>query len=763
MTPQELAAALHLHPLVAELLIERGCDTVAAARAFLDPDHYAPTSPFELPDVDRAVAILRQAIRTGALIRIWGDFDVDGQTAVSVLLLGLGALGARVDYTIPNRQTHSHGLHLDGIRKAHAEGVAVLLTCDCGVADFEAVALAQSLGISVVITDHHELARSEAGEIRLPNASAVVNPNRLPEGHPLRPLPGVGVAYKLVEALRDGREQPELLDLVALGIVADVAWQRDEARYLLQRGLRYLRQTQRPGVRALARSAGVNLAEVNEDDIGFQLAPRLNAAGRLSTADLSVELLTTTDEARAAVLASQIETLNLERQRLQHSIEQEAFDRLRRDPVLARSAVIVLDDPRWHPSLIGVAASTVVSRTEKPAILISTPPGQLARASARSVPGIDIYAAIAAQRALLESVGGHPMAAGFSIRPEHIPAFREGIARYVGERLRQQPSSPRAESAARPLAWREISARLAEQLEQLAPFGHGNPRPLLRTEGLRLARVERIGLDGQHRALFLTDVEGTVRRAMWWRSAEQPLPSSDAVLSVTYTLRPDPLSRAAEPQIVIRTLDADGVHLRAANGSQAVLAARFMIHDLRRSCGDLAAIQRVLDKYPPEAIQVCSRLERPHWLHPSARWQTLAQLSCASVLVLWDTPPGVEAVAQALQQTDPQTVVLVFATDEEDQPSTVVEHVLGMLKVALRRGDDLDDDRVIARMAARVNQRQDTIRACIRWYRGETSQQEVIRHLLVETRAYRRYAREAPAEDLLRVAASALVEHSCSA
>ncbi|MGD1992963.1 MAG: DHH family phosphoesterase, partial [Anaerolineae bacterium] len=306
--PPDLRAQVGGHPLVAETLVRRGIRDVARARTFLDPDQYSSASPFELPGLETAVERLERAIATGESICVWGDFDVDGQTATTLLVSTLDDLGARVRYHIPDRQKRSHGVHLPKLKSLIAEGVDLVLTCDTGITAHQAVAYAQERGVDVVVTDHHDLPET------LPPARAVVDPKMLPQDHPLRELPGVGVAYELAQALYERAGRPEAvrqhLDLVALGIVADVATQTGDVRYLLQRGLEALRRTERLGLRALMEQAGIRRESVDEEDIGFGLAPRLNALGRLDDANVAVELLTTEDLARARVLASMLEGLN---------------------------------------------------------------------------------------------------------------------------------------------------------------------------------------------------------------------------------------------------------------------------------------------------------------------------------------------------------------------------------------------------------------------------------------------------------------------
>ena len=286
-------ADLNLPPLIAQTLVRRGIDTPEAARAFLHPDLIAPT-PF--PNMEPAVERIKQAIRDKEMICVWGDFDVDGQTSTTVLVQTLQALGANVVYYIPIRGKESHGIHVETLKPIIDNGARLLLTCDTGITAYEAIDYANSRGVDVVITDHHDLGPT------LPNAKAIVNPKLLPENHILANLAGVGVAYKLAEALLSGAPRSEtvnLLDLVALGLIADVALLRGETRSLVQRGIQMLRNTGRVGLRMMAEISGTSLESLTEESIGFTFAPRLNALGRLGDANPSVELLLSRNPARA--------------------------------------------------------------------------------------------------------------------------------------------------------------------------------------------------------------------------------------------------------------------------------------------------------------------------------------------------------------------------------------------------------------------------------------------------------------------------------
>jgi single-stranded-DNA-specific exonuclease len=329
------------HPLVARILTQRGFASLASAQAFLSPSNYRPAPPDALPDLITAAEHLSDAINTGQSILIWGDFDVDGQTATALLVDALQRLDANVHYYIPDRLRESHGIRVDSLQKQiKLYQPSVLLTCDTGISAHTAIDYAKSQGVITLVTDHHYLPAA------LPAADAVVNPKRLPGGHALTSLPGVGVAYKVIEYLftaYDRRaELTNFLDLVALGIVADVAQQTQDTRYLLQIGLERLRQSQRVGVQALIDVAGLASQNLTAADIGFQLGPRLNAAGRLGDARPVVELLTTHDSTRARLLAAQLEGLNTQRRLQNRQIYAAAQEQIARDPSLLDWEALVL-------------------------------------------------------------------------------------------------------------------------------------------------------------------------------------------------------------------------------------------------------------------------------------------------------------------------------------------------------------------------------------------------------------------------------------
>lgn len=692
---EALLAAVGGHPLVAEILARRGLTDPQQVEPFLHADRYTPAPPEALPDLEIAVERLTSAIKRGERILVWGDFDVDGQTATTVLVSTLRDLGARVAYHIPIRETESHGVKAPMLAKWLARGVDVLLTCDTGVAAHDAVALARERGVDVLITDHHELPPT------LPDALAVVNPRRLPEDHPLSPLPGVGVAYKLAEALyaRLGRsgEEAQLTDLAALGIVADVAPVVGEARYLLQRGLQRLRAPERLGLQALMRRANLDASWLTEEHIAFMLAPRLNALGRLADASVSVELLTTDDRERAQVLAAQLEGLNAQRQLMTRQMFRAALTQVERDPSLLDYAVLVLAHPSWPAGIIGIVASRLVEYFERPVILISSPPGQPARGSARSIPGINITAAIAAQKEMLHSFGGHPMAAGLSLDSERIAEFRQAISRTVrqmaGDGL---PPLTLGVDAIVPLS--DLSLSLLEAVEQLAPFGPSHPAPVFVSPRLRVVGSSAIGRDREHLRVTVADEAGATHTVIWWQGADWPLP--EGVFDLAYTPRSTTYRGQRQIQIEwidARVVEAVPVELRPSSQIEVI--------DCRRSDDPLADLRRLV---ADEAAAIWAEGLQPDDVDA----QTRRHLGAAETLVIWTAPPDRRTLQRVLARVRPRRAI-VFALDPGiDELQRYLERLAGMVKYALRARQGLVQP---DELAAALGQTEAVVEKGIEW------------------------------------------------
>lgn len=527
--PASFSQAIGGHPLVARMLYQRGFQTLQEALAFINPDHYPPTSPFELPGVSAAVDMLVTAREQNTLVCVWGDFDVDGQTATTALVSGLQHFGIQVQHYIPVRGQETHGLHIESLNSILEAGTKLLLTCDTGISDLAAVTYARSRDVNVIITDHHDLPAD------LPNANAILNPKQLVPDHPLYPLPGVGVAYLLLKALSERLGEPKftegLLDLVALGIVADVAELRGEARFLLQQGLPALRTTNRIGLQTMMKLAELEPASLTEEHIGFVLGPRLNALGRLGNTNPIVKFLTTNNPTEARQFADQLEGLNAKRQLLTEQVLRSALDLIERDPRQLDSEVLVLSHPAWPGGIVGIVANRLAERFQRPVILLCAPEGEPARGSARSIPNIDITHAIAQQSDRLHSFGGHPMAAGLSLDQEDIEPFRHEISRFVALQKAEVHEEPLRVDAF--VALNDVDFEFVEAIERMAPFGQGNPPPVLAAHAVRINNHRIIGRSDDHLILNVANGERNAHQVLWWNGAGMPLPEGEFDLAYT--------------------------------------------------------------------------------------------------------------------------------------------------------------------------------------------------------------------------------------
>jgi single-stranded-DNA-specific exonuclease len=743
--PEALQAAVGGHPLVIRTLVQRGLNDIQAAQGFLDPNLYTPTPPTHLPGLGEAADRLVRAIQSHKPICVWGDFDVDGQTATTTLFSALSELGANVTFHIPVRASESHGVNLAVLKQILAGGVELLLTCDTGISAYEAIDYAHENGLEVLITDHHALPSN------LPQADAIVNPQMLPPGHPLRTLPGVGVAFQLVKELygRFGREQEcsQYLDLAALGIVADVALQTGDTRYLLQLGLQELRHVRRLGLQAMMERAELSPTFLTEEHIGFILGPRLNALGRLQDASLGVELLTTSDLGRARSLALQLESLNDRRKLYTSQVLQGALAQIEGEPKLLNDPVLVLSHPAWPASVVGIVASHLVERYHKPAVLISAPPGQAARGSARSVEGIDITALLGSQAGMLAGYGGHPMAAGFSLEAERIPELRRGLSRAV-EKLGMVAAEPVLQIDDY-LPITELSLDLVADLERLAPFGPGNPPLTLVSRGLSLKSVAAIGREEEHLSLTVEDeASHTTQRVVWWGGAGWPLP--EGRFDLAYSMRASTFRGQ-------RDLQVEWIDFQPVEEGGVTLASRpaLQVIDYRQEAHPFPVLQRLLSE---EDIQVWREADAMQKLSGQDRYE----LTHSPSLVIWTIPPGPDELRQSLEAVQPERVYLFAVDPKLDRPEDFLKRLAGLVKHALanRKGQTK-----LTELAAATAQREATVQKGLAWLTarghltiletngekielvsggtpapGEASQLEgQIRALLQETAAFRLY------------------------
>lgn len=521
VVPQDLRNFGDYPDIVYQTLVRRGYADLTRARQFVNCSEYPSASPFDLPDMDRAISRIHQAIDTGQKIGVWGDFDVDGQTSTALLVSALREIGARVIHHIPVRGPESHGIGLKPLKEFIQQGVEVILTCDTGVSAFDAIHYAQSTGIDVIVTDHHTLPET------LPPACALINPHRLPADHPLATLPGAGTALKFAEALLKEyglQDKSRLLhDLAALGCVADLAELTGETRYLVQSGLNHLRSTPRPAVAAILQAAGVDYMKLTEEHISFTLAPRLNAVGRLDDANPMVSFLLSEDPVEIAVMVNKIEGLNSKRKFLCDQVFQGAIAQLEQDRSLLEQPILILQHQEWPAGVVGIVASRLVEIFHRPVILLVASPGGELRGSARSIKGIDITAALSQNQHHLLTFGGHPMAAGLSLRSESVDGFKREMFRTIAEVAAARQISADLVIDAR-IDPSLITLDFARSLEVLSPFGPGNPPLLFAAEGLHIVTTATVGKLGEHRVVDVENPDGDQVRFLWWNGADLPLP-----------------------------------------------------------------------------------------------------------------------------------------------------------------------------------------------------------------------------------------------
>jgi single-stranded-DNA-specific exonuclease len=488
-TVQHLIDALGVPAVIARILFNRGIRTQEEARRFFEPVWGDLHDPFLMKDMHRAVDRIVRALEGGERIMIYGDYDVDGITSVSLMYLFLKKRGANVFFYIPDRLREGYGLSEAGIRKAAAEGATLLITVDCGITGVEEILTARRLGMDVIVTDHHEQGKE------LPKAFAILNPKRVDCPYPFKELAGVGVAFKLAQAaaVRLGLEEEtarEFIDLVALGSAADIVPMIDENRVLVTLGMEKVNRLDRHGIAALAESSGLAGKPIGTGQVVFVLAPRINAVGRLGDAERAVQLLITESPAQAGEIACVLESENRNRKNLDDETFLEAKGIVDADPALPGSKAVVLWRDGWHPGVIGIVASRIVEKCCRPTVMIAVD-GDIGKGSARSVPGFDIYTALKDCEDLLLSFGGHRHAAGLTIRAERLAEFRERFGVLAAERIREEDLVPRVWVDAE-ISLPEINDAFMQLINRFAPFGPQNMRPVFLSRNLMVVGSPRI-------------------------------------------------------------------------------------------------------------------------------------------------------------------------------------------------------------------------------------------------------------------------------
>ena len=482
--------------IIAKVLANRGIESLKSSHNFFNPSNDQLHNPFMMKNMDIAVDRISKNIQNQKPILIFGDYDVDGTTGASLLYLGLKDLNAIVEYYIPHREKEGYGLSSGGIDYAQSVGADLLITCDCGINAFQPVDYANEHGVDIIITDHH------IPDKKLPNAYAVLNPKQKGCEYPFKGLCGCGVAFKLISALseKSGIGQNvglNYLDLVALATSADMVPILDENRVLVHGGLDQLEESKSPGIHQLLVQTGLVGESLNVGKLVFGLAPKINAAGRMGDANRTVELLTTSDKTRAKELASILVRENKRRQLIQEDIVNDAIRLVHSQVDLENNKVVIIGSKGWHPGVVGIVASRIKDEFSRPAIVIAFDKEGIGKGSARSIPHLDLYEALSYAAKFLEGYGGHPMAAGLTVREDKFENFKSLFLRNVNKILTNDDLIP-AISIDGEMALTDINSRFMRFLEKLGPFGPGNMRPKFVSRNLSISGQPRLMGNGEH-------------------------------------------------------------------------------------------------------------------------------------------------------------------------------------------------------------------------------------------------------------------------
>lgn len=738
--PAKLATIVRqfeLSDITASILARRGFTTETSAQAFLNPDFYRPALPDAIPDLARASERLQQAYQKKARLLIWGDIDTDGLTATALMTDALTSLGMDVHAHIPER----HGIYIENLKTVVQEiRPQLLISCDTGSMAHTAANFAREAKIDFIVTDHHQLTA------KLPDVYALVNPKRLPVHHPLENLSGVGVVFLLLqhlyENLNKSHELNRFLDFVALGLVADNVVLTADTRYLVQRGLQTLKYSKRAGVIALAEISKLDLAHVTEEDIRFDFAPRLNSFGRLNKADSGFKLLKTKDAGEARILAAQADAFNQKRRLMSRQLQQAIYEQVQHDPSLLQWKALVLENRNWEGGVIGAAANQIAEAFERPTVLLTSNEREIAAGSVRSFGGYNILAALESTADLLISYGGHEEAAGVSLLLENVPAFRRRFSNAI---IAQKPADERYEVEAEgvlPLA--SATLDLARNLEKLAPFGIGNPRPIFIARDVQLIRSAKIGRDDQHRRLTVREPNGENVSVLWWNSSEQELP--EGTFELAYQIAPVIQDGRYELQITF-------VDWAQTRPPEVKPLSQIQLIDCRESFN----IDEIKAKEPSLSIwaEGYSRRDAPGF--------PLSELEPAEALLIYTAPPNTALFQQAIKQVKPNRLYIYGEIPSLNEPDEIIAALYALLR-------STDAKMGVAQLAERLAQSGEVIQLGLEnlaevveleWRNRRELQIKAIhplpkikllpkfKRVIEETAAYRRYFRRAKLENLL--------------
>ncbi|WP_040207836.1 single-stranded-DNA-specific exonuclease RecJ [Neobacillus jeddahensis] len=648
-----LANELKLTPLVASLLVNRGLNTVDTARYFLfgkDEFH----DPYLLKGMDLAVQRIRQAIEKQEPILIYGDYDADGVSSTSVLMMTLRDLGANVQFYIPNRFTEGYGPNEPAFRQAAENGINLIITVDTGISAIHEATVAKELGIDLIITDHHE-----PGPV-LPDALAIIHP-KIPDSiYPFRELAGVGVAFKLAHALY-GHVPEHLFEIAVIGTVADLVSLTGENRLITKKGLEKLKVTNNIGLRAILKLAGVDLTSINEETIGFTLAPRINAVGRLEDADLAVQLMLTEDPEEAQALAEEMDALNKTRQTIVNSITAEAIAEVEQNFPIDTNKVIVIGKEGWNAGVIGIVASRLVEKYYRPTIILNFDPIKgVAKGSARSIAGFDLFKNLSTCREILPHFGGHPMAAGMTLGLDDVDELRERLNNLAEEQLTAADFIPVTHLDEK-IRLEDISLSSLDEINLLAPFGIDNPKPKVLINNVEITSMRKIGSEQTHLKVLVNENGSSLDGVGFGLGALADQISPASKISLIGELSINEWNNIRKPQIFIQDIAVESWQLFDYRGQKRLNSLETAIPAENRKLiiFNKEQLEKISPKLRPEAILI-------------EDIEAAQAFDCNSAnIALVDFPPTKGLLRGLLEGKRPARIYAYFYKESSDFFSTV--------------------------------------------------------------------------------------------
>ena len=694
------------NPVFSEILHRRGFHTLSEAQAFLYPQYFPQSNPFDFPGMRDSVQIVLNVINQGGQIGICGDYDTDGLTATAILYEGLLNLTPHVHFQVPVRGKESHGISEETIKTFQNLGVQTLITCDTGVSEHASIQYARELGMDVIITDHHSLPDAPA------NANSIINSEMLPKTHPMHSLSGSGIAYKFIEAVYQAtsieNKTTQFLDLAAIGIIGDQVPLIGEARFLTQSGIMTLQNTERFGLIEILKTANGSLSQINEKIISHVIGPRLNSLSRMVDGNAVIELLTTKDETRAQILAQLAEQANTNRKQMTDTLFMAAHHVIEQDRSLLDKPLIFLENNEWHYSVLGLVASQLAERYARPVVIISSFDDKIVRGSARSIPGIDITAVIAENAEKLDQYGGHAMAAGFSLKKEKLADFKRSLMVTVSQ-LADKSSSLGEQitiDALLPL-WETTKPSFLEDRQHFRPFGPENPVINFMAEDVHFLDSVNFGRNMQHRRMNVTTRKLTRHSVIWWNGADQPVPPDQ--FDLVYQITNSKPSSQSDLQIIL-------IAFRPHEKAPAALYSRtpnLEVIDWR----DKTEIDQVIQQL---SMQDNTKVfaEGTQHLAGDISINDRLDITTCDELILLTYPASYDILKELLKKASPKKVYVVGIPVEMDEKThlmhAVTEDILGSFRKQHGRLN-------IQQLAAKTGQTEGSIRLAIDWLVDKTT------------------------------------------